>query len=576
MGSECENVVTSMYPQDLLSERLINDPGTIVREVLAGIVKSNPSLGLLNSGKVVVCRNYTENDIVKIVSGGVAGDEPTHARFVGKGMLSASIQGDIFHSSSVGDIMNTIKEINYKLLSGVLVIVQNNIPDRLSFGLAVERMRSQGIEVKLILVDDEFCAVNRNIGKRGLAGIVLVYKIAGAMAEQNCSLESIYQYCKNLILNISTITVSVKNGQLVDQCVCAGKTQWNELESQKEHGMVKIDEICSFVLQQLTQHFPVDPSTPIVILINNLGSALKIEEFLLINEVTDYFLKLGISISRVYSGKFMTSLNKSGLSITILRASDENILKYLDYPSEATGWGYFNDKPITFNLLEPLICRVSKKKRQVGNSICLSDEQANVVYYLIQFACDVLISCEAQLNIMDADGGNGNVGSKMKRGSEFILQQMQKKSIDFHYPFTFFEALSDISERQIGGGVGSFYGIFFEAAANYFRQLKELCFVSVTTWVECLEESTSAIKCYGNTQFGLGTMYDPLYACAETLGIELSNETVPLEAFSLAVDSAEKCVLKTKIWPRKHVDPGAQVVSIWMRALYEGLQLRFE
>ncbi|KAK4879029.1 hypothetical protein RN001_007175 [Aquatica leii] len=587
MGTNTPASFYPVYTDDLLVDRFINSSKTIVSDVLSGLVNANPNVGILNYGKVVICRDYSAQDIVKIVSGGGSGHEPSHAEYVGTGFLTAAVQGEIFRSPFVSEIINTIKELSYKLIAGVLVIIQNNTSDRLNFSLAVERARNQGIEVKLFVVTDEFCVINPHQGKRGLSGIVLINKIAGALAKKETSLDETYKYCKLVNDNMSTILFSLKpsSATAVQECICVKKMKEFEIEIgtglHGEEGTLRIEKssvknTCSVVLDKLIQHFPLNPGQVVVVMINNLGTALKIEELTVVNEVVHYINQLQLQIARLYYGKYLTSLDMEGFSITILRVFNDTVLQHLDEYCEAIAWGYVNKKPITLNLEDRLVCRVSKRKRVAVGGPSLSNAEANIVFHVVQFACDALISCEKQLNVIDADGGAGNVGTKMKRGSQFVLSQMQTNTIDFSRPRKIFETLSEISEKKIGGGIGSLYAIFFEAGSNYFRRVFENDRVTSNTWLNALENANKAMQCYGNIELGLGTMYDPLNACAETLKTLLNTDVKPLKAFGDAVGAAETAVLRTKVKCRKYVDPGAQAVGIWMRAVYEGLQLRFD
>ncbi|KAF5303034.1 hypothetical protein FQR65_LT08363 [Abscondita terminalis] len=549
-------------PQDLLSGRFINSSKTVVSDLLLGVTNLNSNVGVLNYGKVIVCRDYANKEIVKVVSGGPSGHEPAHTGYVGKGMLTAAIQGEIFQAPLISEIVNAIKEVNYKLVSGVLVIVQNTTSNRLNFGLAVERVRNQGVDVKLLLVDDEFCVINQRHGRRGLSGIVLANKIAGALAEKECSLLDTYAKTKLVIENMSTVLFTVKSPKSVtaEECVCVQNISDLEVEIgtgfQGESGILLINKTnvqntCHFIFDQLLGHFLLNESDAIVVMINNLGNCLKIEEMTVLNEAINYFDRLKIQILRVYCGKYFTSLGMEGFTITVLKVFDDFVIECLDFPCQATGWGFINNQPIGPNLQEPVVCRVSKSKREIDGGPRLSEEHADSVFHVLQFACDALISCEKQLNTMDADGGGGNVGTKMKRGSQTVLLQMQRKTINFLYPREVFQFLSKISEEKIGGGIGSFYAIFFESAANYFRSLSENVYVDFKTWLEAFDCAIAAIKCYGTTEFGCGTMYDPLHACAEILNKLLVNEVDSLEALGFALGAIEDVVSRTKTEYRK-------------------------
>ncbi|KAK5645772.1 hypothetical protein RI129_004236 [Pyrocoelia pectoralis] len=577
MSSEFE-----VYNEDLFEGHFINNSSEIVNDTLLGIIASNPKVGILNCGNVIVCRNYANENIVKVISGGPSGHEPFQAGFVGKGMLSAAVQGEIFHSPYVSMILKAIKEISYNLTAGVLVIVQNNISDCLKFGLAVERARNQGITIEMLVVNDDFCVINKHQGKRGMSGIVLITKIAGAMAERLLSLKTIYQFCQKVLENMTSISFSLRMCSRVDECVCT--TQHNSFEIEigtglhGEKGLLVLDEIntkevASFLITQLSNGFPINDTVPVVILVNNLGQSLLLEEMTFVKEVTNCLQECHkVNVARAFRGKFLTSPKIKGFSLTILNIFDDLVLKYLDDSCEATGWGYMSTIPIERNLF-PILCRSIKRKQVTSLGPRLTPQQCNAVYYALQFASDALISCEKQLNIIDSDGKR-DIGTKMKRGAVIVLELMKNRRIDFSHPKCWFAVLSHIAERFVGGAVGSFYSILFEVASTYFGDLSEDLYIDFQVWLKCFEEAIIIIKRYGRTEFGFGTMYDPLFACLQTLNM-FPEQNKCMESFRLSLKYVEDAVFQTKRDSRKHVDPGAEVVRIWLQAIYEGLSLRY-
>ncbi|KAB0798616.1 hypothetical protein PPYR_09609 [Photinus pyralis] len=568
-----------LFEEDIFKGHLVNIPSKIVSDTLLGMSVSNPNVGILDCGNVVVRRDYAEHNIVQVVSGGPSGHEPFQAGFVGKGMLCAAVQGDMFRSPPVHVILKTIKQISYNLTGGVLVIVRNNTSDCLNFGLAVERARNRGIGVEMIVVNDEFCVVNKQQGKRGSSGIVLINKIAGAMADKLLPLNTISDFCKRLLENMGSILFTIKTSHLADECVCSTQSHEYEIEIgtglHGEKGLLVIDktdvhEVTSFILTQLSRFFPISPN--VVILVNNLGNSLLLEEMSFVNEIVNYLFQREIHVLRMYHGKYLTSPKVRGFSLTILNVFDNDILSYMDHPCEAPGWGYVSTKPLED--LSVILCRPIKRPPVKSLGPQLTQQQRNTVYYAVQFACDALISCERQINIIDCDEGRGNVGTKMKRGAAIVLDLMKNRRLDFARPKCWFEILGQISERHVGGAIGSSYSILFEVASIYFGDQPEDLYVEFHVWLKCLKEAILVIKQYGNTQFGFGTMYDPLFVFVETINM-LPEQTKSMELFRLSLKYVEDAVLQTKQGSRKYVDPGAEVVRVWIKAIYEGLSLPY-
>lgn len=124
----------------------------------------------------------------------------------------------------------------------------------------------------------------------------------------------------------------------------------------------------------------------------------------------------------------------------------------------------------------------------------LGGKQANVLYLVTQFACDALISCEKQLNTIDAERGDGDTGSRIKQGAEAILKELSLKRLKTTHPFTFFEYISRLLEVTMGGVLGTIYSIFFEAAAKPFSDLPETSTADANVWLQSLRCAIEALK----------------------------------------------------------------------------------
>lgn len=169
----------------MIAKHFIHDPTHLVNTALLSIPHTNPSVACDISNKIIYVKPRTSNTSqVSLVSGGGSGHEPSFASFVGAGLLSASIAGTIFASPSAEQVRRCILHRIDKS-KGVLVIVMNYTGDVLNFGMAVEKARTQGVEVDMVVVGDD-AGVGRakggKVGRRGIAGTVLVLKVAGALA----------------------------------------------------------------------------------------------------------------------------------------------------------------------------------------------------------------------------------------------------------------------------------------------------------------------------------------------------------------------------------------------------------
>ncbi len=164
---------------------LFNDRKQLVNDAIEGILLSAPHGNLvkldIDPAIRVVARGDWDKSRVAVISGGGSGHEPAHAGFVGKGMLTAAVCGDLFASPSVDAVLNAIVAVTGD--RGCLLIVKNYTGDRLNFGPAAEKAKRYGLKVEMVIVADDI-ALPDNKQPRGIAGTALVHKIAGYAAEQ--------------------------------------------------------------------------------------------------------------------------------------------------------------------------------------------------------------------------------------------------------------------------------------------------------------------------------------------------------------------------------------------------------
>src|SRR6516164_1244928 len=174
-------------------KKLINRPENVVEEMIEGLASAYPGLRRLSGHTVLLRADLPDAAArpVAVISGGGSGHEPAHAGYVGRGMLSAAVAGDVFASPSPDAVLAALRATAGP--AGALLIVKNYTGDRLNFGLAAELARAEGVPVETVLVADDVAltASAGHAGRRGLAGTILVHKIAGAAAESGAPLMTV-------------------------------------------------------------------------------------------------------------------------------------------------------------------------------------------------------------------------------------------------------------------------------------------------------------------------------------------------------------------------------------------------
>ena len=214
---------------DVAVQSILNNTADAVEEMIEGLVLLNPSLKRLGGHNVVV-RASLDRSKVALVSGGGSGHEPSHAGWVGEGMLSAAVCGAVFASPSTAAVLAAILHVTGP--AGCLVVVKNYTGDRLNFGLACEHAKALGLSVELVVVGDDCALPHRGLGiagRRGLAGALLVHKVAGAAAAAGGSLEKVAAEARSTAASLGTVGVALKTchpfGTLVEERIAAGSME---------------------------------------------------------------------------------------------------------------------------------------------------------------------------------------------------------------------------------------------------------------------------------------------------------------------------------------------------------------
>ena len=312
-------------------KKMINKPENIVNEMVAGMVKAyTNSLETVNDMPIIV-RKEKKNNKVALISGGGSGHEPSHAGFVGYGMLDGAVAGEVFTSPSADKVYEAIKAVNCG--AGVLLIIKNYSGDVMNFEMAAEMAGMEDIPVKRIIVNDDIAVENSTytVGRRGIAGTVLVHKIVGAAAEKGYSLDELEVLGNKVINNIKTMGMSLK------PCFVptTGKLSFELAEDEVEIGLgihgepgthrEKFQDAnthVDYLLEKILTESKLN-GEEVAVLVNGLGETTLMELFIINNRVTDVLKEKNIRVADTIVGNYMTSLDMGGFSITILKLDDE-------------------------------------------------------------------------------------------------------------------------------------------------------------------------------------------------------------------------------------------------------------
>ena len=327
-------------------KKIINNPNDVVKEMLQGMAKSDPSIRYIADSDIIV--RSQKADKVGILTGGGSGHEPAHAGYVGYGMLDAAVAGNVFASTGCDAVERGIHEVDSG--KGVLMIIKNYSGDIMNFQMAKELAEFDGIDVDYVIVKDDVAVPDStySAGRRGIAGTVFVHKIAGAKAEAGASLPEVKAVAQKVVDNVRSMGMSMAS------CVLpgVGKAGFTLGEDEIEIGMgihnepgvartnvKRADELAQILLRHVMDDFDYSNSE-VAVMVNGLGGTPLMELYILFNEVEKILSQNNIRIYRSFIGNYMTSLEMPGCSVSLLKLDDE-LKELLDAPCSTSGWTQF-------------------------------------------------------------------------------------------------------------------------------------------------------------------------------------------------------------------------------------------
>lgn len=327
-------------------KKIINQPEEILNQMLDGLSYAYNDLVERVPETDVITRKDRNEGKVGLVSGGGSGHEPSHAGFVGKGMLSAAVCGEVFTSPTPDQVLEGIKAADTG--AGVMLIIKNYSGDVMNFEMAKDMAEMEGIEVEAIIVDDDIAVEDSTFtaGRRGVAGTVLVHKILGAYADQGKSLAEVKAVADKLVPNIKTIGVALTGATvpsvgkpgfvLVDDEIEYGVGIHGEPGYRKEKLQTSKD-LAKELVAKLKSEFKWAEGDTYGVLVNGLGSTPLMEQFVFINDVKGLLEVEGINVEFKKVGDVMTAIDMAGLSLTMIKLED-NWKEQLTHPVTTIAW----------------------------------------------------------------------------------------------------------------------------------------------------------------------------------------------------------------------------------------------
>ncbi|KAI8325058.1 dihydroxyacetone kinase Dak1 [Martensiomyces pterosporus] len=522
-------------------KHFVTDPKTLVKDSLRGLAIANPHLAFDEKEKVVYTKDLAalRREQVTLFCGGGSGHEPAHAGFVGHGALTAAVSGHVFASPTSSQVLSCLRRV-YSEDKGTLVVIKNYTGDVLNFGRAVERFKSERVnhgkplpKVATVIVDDDVGVVNPHddeeggVGRRGLAGTILVNKLAGARAANGGTLEQVKDTAEYAISHTFTIGCALNAASVPGQGMPRTLND-NEVEIgmgiHNEPGFAKKEVApASVLVPSLVDHIvssaPFKKACPagrghVVVLVNNLGATSNLEMGLVTKLAVEAIRAHGFEPVRVFSGTYMTGLAMPGASISLLvlpddEAKRDELVSLVDKPASCPGW---------INHSHVVDAGDTDSSAQ-GPTVAFTPASDATWESVIKTAYDNVVVDEPEVTRLDQLMGDGDCGQVLLSGATAIYQASKNTELPLSDPSAALARISSLVEDAMGGTSGIIYCLFLDGLAQQLHRLGATSNASLSpkVWGTAMVGALDTLYQYTTARPGHRTLIDALQPFAATL-----------------------------------------------------------
>lgn len=565
-------------------KKLINDPLQVVSEMIEGLVLADDRLTRIAGENVVLRRDHAEHAAsgkVALISGGGAGHEPAHAGYIGQGMLTAVVVGEVFTSPSVDAVLSAILAVAGP--AGVLLIVKNYTGDRLNFGLAAELARAAGVTVDVVVVGDDVALDTDDgaVGRRGIAGTVLVHKVAGAAAEAGLSLAEVKQEAQ------AAIDAVFSMGLGLGACIvpAAGTPGFELSDTEVEYGLgihgergakrgpiAAADAMLDTLLDRLLERSGLRAQERVALLVNNLGGTAVQELGIVARHALERLEAAKIEVALVQVGTFLTALEMPGCSLSLMRL-DEARRERLLAPASAAAWSV-PTHPVRVATSVPV--RTVTQTALAAGPAWISTGHSARFADAIRAVTAALQKAEHELTDLDSVVGDGDIGLSLARGARGV--ELALPELDKAHPAAALQTIASVLRRELGGTSGPLYAAFVVRSASHLAERGEVD--SAVAWAAAFRAGIEGVQALGGGKAGDRTMLDALIPAADSMDAAVARGDTAPAILQAAIKAARAGVDATKqMRPRLgrssylgdralgHADPGAFAVALWLEAI---------
>jgi dihydroxyacetone kinase len=542
-------------------KKLINSTENLINEMGAGLSLVNTALVFEKRYKFLR-KKKLNSDKVTLISGGGSGHEPAHAGFIGEGMLDAAVCGDVFASPSQIQVYQAIKASASN--KGTLLIIKNYSGDIMNFQNAAFLAEMDGLKVDYIKVCDDIAVEDSlyTVGRRGVAGTVLVHKIAGAAAQAGGGLAEVKRLAQKAADNVRSL------GFAFSSCTvpAKGSPTFSLAEDEMEYGIgihgepgirrekaATAENLAKRIVPAILEDIKLKRGDEAALLVNGFGATPLLELYVLAYSAMAELDAAGIRIHRIFAGNYMTSLEMAGASISLLKLDDE-MKPLLDAKSGAPGFMVNGGAPSP-RFLSALSLEngrnISYKVQTDPQYALIKDEKISLrnIIYLVDRMSEIIIENEVPFCELDSHAGDGDFGMSIAKGFRFLKTDWEEINAGAGTIENFLDACSVVIMEYCGGASGPIWGFAFKYAAKAAAGKTEL---DIVGFAGILQAAVQGVQETGRRAFGRGavvgdkTLIDALVPCADSWSASAKEGRTFAEGFKRAAEAAVAGAEKTR------------------------------
>ncbi|XP_014219501.1 triokinase/FMN cyclase-like [Copidosoma floridanum] len=597
-----------MFSQNSLhkNRRLWNDTEKIINDTVSGILLLHQNLVFIDSCKTVVRQDLDKlNGKVKIIGGGSVVEGLMYAGFVGPGMLTGAVLG-LHQSLSYTPSSDSILEaINHVVLSdqekaaGVLLLVHDCPEFYLNFYEAKTNAESNGISVKMVLVRDE---VSEKLNQkpvsspRSPSGLLLLYKIVGAMAEEGSNLDEIFNACHEIIRNKSIFSTAVYVMESYDEPAQIQITRGDVISDRDKKNFTiensSTNEIIKYVIDDLINCQEFTPGSKLAIILDYFNGFSELEANIVIKELVGQLNSLRFKVRILYCGSFHVSVELKGFHVSFLNMCNLKYLYYLNVPTSAYAWPKTNSRQILLKLPSNNANQEKSNKRKPENeshpkvdtkvSTDVNLQETYVLLTAIHYACEALIACFMKIDMLDIPDIPPEVercGTRLAFTADLIKTEIRKNKFAGMSSSHILFNIAYIFDYYRTDAQAELYKLFLSTVGKELMNKNNL---DTDDWVNAFVKATSSI---GQIIQG-SKFFDALDAARIAFCDAYGKNVDVIEALGQAVHAAQiltsRIILESGEIPSHLINAtdygfielaGAHAVGVWMRGAYEGIKL---